>query len=440
MQQSKSSSRRGFLKASAALGAGAALASNLGVARSAHAAGSDTFRAVLIGCGGRGTGAAANALNAAENVKLVAAADAFPEQVETAISQLVKRYGDRIDVPVERRFAGLDAYKDAIAVDCDMVVIATPPGFRPPQYRAAIEAGKHVFMEKPLFTDAPGFNSVMETNKLADEKGLKVGVGLQRHHEPYYQETIQRIHEGAIGALSFLRVYWNMGNIWAKARKEGDTEMMYQVRNWQYFYYFGGDHIVEQHVHNLDVANWVMQGHPIEANGMGGRQRRDEFPDMGHIYDHHFVEFTYPNGVKLYSQCRQMPGCWDEVGEYAYGTKGMAVCASEITGENAWKYPGKAKINSKDKEHVDLHRAIVEGAAYNEGWHGATSTMTAVLGRMATYSGQKVTWEDAIAKGPSILPEILSFDANPPILPGPDGTYKHAVAMPGIFQPFEKLG
>jgi predicted dehydrogenase len=336
-----------------------------------------------------------------------------------------------MDVPDERVFSGFDGYKQAIDCGVDMVIIATPPGFRPMQYQAAVEAGKHVFMEKPLCTDAPGFRSLMETNKLAEMKGLKVGVGLQRHHEPRYIETIRRIKDGAIGKILFLRAYWNMGNIWARARKPGMTEMEYQVLNWQYFYYFGGDHIVEQHVHNLDVCNWVMDAHPVEANGMGGRQRRDEFPDMGHIYDHHAVEFTYPDGTKMFSQCRQTPGCWNHVFEYAHGTSGSADCSGVITGANPWKFSGP-RPDPKDQEHLDWNKAIRNNEKYHEGWHGAVSSFTAVLGRMAAYSGQAVPWDDAV-NAPSIFPKELTRDANPPIMPDPDGSYRSSVARPGLY-------
>jgi len=434
MSANRRPSRRAFLQNTGLGAASVALAGGLAIGRGAHAAGSDELKIALIGCGGRGTGAVANAFRVNHPMKLVAVADTFPIQCERAVTQLRKENAAKVDVPADRVFAGFDAYKAAI--DCaDYVIIATPPGMRPPQYRYAIEKGKHVFTEKPLCTDAAGFNSIMETNKLADEKGLKVGVGLQRHAEPRYIETIQRIHDGAIGALQFLRVYWNMGNIWAKAREANDTEMMYQVRNWQYFCYFGGDHIVEQHVHNLDIANWVMKGHPVEAVGMGGRQRRDEFKDMGHIYDHHFVEFTYADGTKLFSQCRQTPNCWNQVGEFAHGTKGWSDCCSKIEGKTTWKFNG-AKPNPYDQEHVNLVEAILKNTKYNEGWHGATSTMTAVLGRMATYSGNLVKWDDAVANAKSIVPEKLAWDVEPPMKPDAAGTYRAYVAQPGIYKAY----
>ena len=435
MDHATKSSRRDFLKRSAATAAGASLLGSLSVARSAHAFADDTIRVALIGCGGRGTGAAVNCLNVPDKLTLVAVADVFEERARAARAHVKKQHGEKVDVPDDRVFVGLDAYQKAVDCGVDMVVMASPPGVRPPQYKYAIEAGKHVFTEKPLCTDAPGFRMLMDANKLADEKGLKVGVGLQRHHEPRYQETIKRIQDGAVGDILFLRCYWNMGNIWTKPRQSGDTELAYQLRNWQYFCYFGGDNITEQHIHNLDICNWVMDGHPVEANGMGGRQGRDRFPDMGQIYDHHFVEFTYANGVKMFSQCRQMPDCWNQVAEFVHGAEGEADCSGSIRGKTDWRFDG-AKPNPYDQEHVDLVRAIRKDEKYNEGWFGATSSMTSVLGRMATYSGKVLQWDEVVEKAPAEVPELVSWDQKMPIMPDPDGSYKTSVAMPGVWTPF----
>ncbi|OHB80667.1 MAG: hypothetical protein A2V98_00140, partial [Planctomycetes bacterium RBG_16_64_12] len=436
MSDTKKRSRRDFLKGSAATAAGASLFGGLSLARSAHAAfADDVIRVALIGCGGRGTGAAINCLNVPDGLKLVAVADVFEERVQAARKAVAEKHPDKVDVPDDRVFFGLDAYQKAIDCGVDLVIMATPPGVRPAIYKAAIEAGKHVFTEKPLCTDAAGFRTLMEANELANQKGLKIGVGLQRHHEPRYQETIKRIQEGAIGEITLLRCYWNMGNIWTKPRQSGDTELAYQLRNWQYFYYFGGDNITEQHIHNLDIANWVMNDHPAEANGMGGRQGRDRFPDMGQIYDHHFVEFTYEGGVKMFSQCRQMPDCWNQVAEFAHGTQGEADLSGSISGENAWSFRGE-KPNPFDQEHVDLILAIRKGEKYHEGWYGATSSMTSVLGRMATYSGQAVRWDEVVQKAPAEVPELVSWDMKMPIMPDADGTYRSSVAMPGVWKPF----
>ncbi|MEA1952622.1 MAG: Gfo/Idh/MocA family oxidoreductase, partial [Planctomycetota bacterium] len=287
-------SRREFLKKSSVAVAGATAISSLSLARGAHAAEDNQMKVALIGCGGRGTGAAVNCLQTNKNTKLVAVADAFEDNAKKSANRLRKKFGDRVDVPGDRVFSGFDAYKSAIAAGADMLLIATPPGFRPTHYKAAIEAGKHVFMEKPCCVDAPGFRSLMETNKLADEKNLKVGVGLQRHHQATYVETIKRLQDGAIGDIQFLRVYWNGAGVWNRKRKPEQTEMEYQMRNWYYFVWLCGDHILEQHIHNMDVGNWVRgDEHPVEANGMGGCTARylDDLKGTGQIFDHHFVEF-----------------------------------------------------------------------------------------------------------------------------------------------------
>jgi predicted dehydrogenase len=416
--------------------AGASLVGGLSVARNAHAAyADDTIRVALIGCGSRGRGAASQCLDVSDSIKLVALADVFEARVQDARKIVSDKHGDKVDVPDERMFVGLDAYERAIDSDVDLVLIATPPGVRPAQYEAAVKAGKNIFMEKPLCTDAAGFRSLMKSNELAEKRGLKVVIGLQRHHQPNYQETVKRIQDGMIGEIMFLRCYWNMGNIWAKKREPGDTELAYQLRNWQYFHYFGGDHITEQHIHNLDVCNWVMDGHPAEANGMGGRQGRDRFPDMGMIYDHHFVEYTFDGGVKMFSQCRQMPNCFNQVAEFAHGTKGVAKCegAIDVGGKTVWKYEGP-NVNGWAQEHVDLIRAIRNDEKCHEGWYGATSSMTSVLGRLATYSGKVVNWDEVAEKGKAEAPELRSWDQQMPIMPDPDGTYKTSVAMPGVWK------
>ena len=430
-------SRRDFLKKSSVAVAGAAAVSSLSLARSAHAAEDNILKVALIGSGGRGTGAASNCLGMNKNTKLVAVADAFEDNAKNSADRLRKKFGDRVDVPGDRIFSGFDAYKKAIDCGVDMVLIATPPGFRPIHYKAAVEAGKHVFMEKPCCVDAPGFRSLMETNKLADEKNLKVGVGLQRHHQAPYVETIKRIQDGALGDVQFMRVYWNGGGVWNRRRKPEQTEMEYQMRNWYYFVWLCGDHIAEQHIHNMDIGNWIKNGHPVEANGMGGREVR-KFGgngDFGHIYDHHAVEFTYADGAKMFSQCRHIPNCWDNVSEAAHGTKGTSNCAGKIDGENKWRFRGDAS-NPYEVEHTELMAAILGNKKFNEGWYGATSSMTAVLGRMATYSGKVVKWDDAVAKGPNEMPEKLAWDANPPVLPDANGSYEGSVAVPGIYKAY----
>jgi len=449
-------SRRDFLKASTATAAGAMLAGGLSLARSAHAAGSDLIRVALIGCGGRGNGAAENCLDADPAIRIVALADAFEDRVQRVAKGLSAKYPDRADVPPDRVFSGLDSYQKAIDAGVDMIITATPPGFRPLIYSAAIKAGKHVFMEKPCCVDAAGFRTLMEANKLAEQKGLKVGVGFQRRHTPSYVETIERIHDGAIGKLLFLRAYWNGGGIWNRKREElakilgrEPTEMQYQVHNWYHFCWLSGDNICEQHIHNLDVCNWAQGGHPVEANGMGGCSLRylGEWKGTGQIFDHHFVEFTYADGAKMFSQCRHMAHTWGNVSEAAHGTKGESNCNGSIKGETEWtfraaekgegKRKGKARgksDNSMVQEHKDLIDAIRSGEKYCEGWHGATSSMTAVLGRMATYSGQVVKWDEAVEKGGGEFPAQLAWDAEPPVKPDKDGNYP--IPTPGVFKAY----
>jgi myo-inositol 2-dehydrogenase / D-chiro-inositol 1-dehydrogenase len=414
--------RRDFLKGTTTAAAGIALAGGLSLARSAYAAGGDELKIALIGCGGRGTGAAGDCLSSCANVKLVAVADAFADNAKGSLAELRKDEDLRkkIDVPEDRVFVGFDAYQKAIAAGPDIVLLTTPPGFRPIHYAAAIAAGKHVFMEKPCCVDAPGFRSLIESNKLADDKGLKVAVGLQRRHSREFLGKVKRIQEGLLGSIMAMRAYWNGGQIWVRSRQPGQTEMEYQMRNWYHFVWLCGDHILEQHVHNLDVCNWVKNDHPVLANGMGSCHVRNN-RGIGQIYDNHCVEFTYKDGSKLFSQCRQQPGTWDQVTQFVHGSKG----ATELPGNGSDGYA---------KEHVDLVNAIREGKKLNDGWHGATSSFTAVLGRMATYSGLEVEWDKAVEKGPNEMPAKFAFDADPPAMPDKDGNYPQPV--PGTYKPY----
>ena len=442
MSDKTNASRRDFLKGSTAVAAGVALASQVSIARTAHAAGSDVIKAALIGCGGRGNGAIEDSMNADPAIKVIAVADAFEDRVQGTAKRLREKRADRVDLPDDRVFSGLDAYQKAIAAGPDLIITATPPGFRPMIYAAAIAAGKHVFMEKPCCVDAPGYRKLMEANQMAEDKGLKVGVGFQRRHQPEYIETIKRIHDGAIGDIKLLRAYWNGGGIWNRPRKEGATEMQYQVDNWYHFCWLSGDNICEQHIHNLDIVNWTWakdgdpkKAHPVEANGMGGCLQRylGGNKGTGQIFDEHFVEFTYADGTKMYSQCRHIPNTFSSVSEYVHGCKGESNCAGWIKGEAEWRFRGEG-VNSMVQEHKDLIAAIREGKPYNEGWHGASSSMTAVFGRMATYSGKTVKWDDAVAKGKSEFPEKLAWDAPAPVNKNEAGDYP--IPMPGQYEPY----
>ena len=435
MSEAKKPSRREFLRSSSAVAAGAALAGGMSIGRSAHAAGSDVIKVALIGAGGRGKGAVDQLMNADENLKLVAVAEAFEDRAKATLEHLIKRHPNQVDVN-ERLFLGLEGYKGAIAAGADLVVLATPPGFRPMHYAAAVEAGKNVFMEKPCCVDAPGYLSLLKTSKLADQKNLLVGVGLQRRHEPRYIETIKRLQDGAIGDIPFTRVYWNGGGIWNRKREEGMTEMEYQVYNWYHFCWLSGDNIGEQHIHNLDVGNWIRgDAHPVEANGMGGCTARylGDLKGTGQIFDHHFVEYTYADGTKMYSQCRHMKNCFTSVSEAAHGCKGTADPSGKIQGKTEWKFDG-AKVSGHQQEQTDLVAALRAGKRYNEGYYGANSSMTSVLGRAANYSGKVVTWDELVEKGSSEMPAKLGWNDAPPVTKNEDGDYP--IPMPGIFNPY----
>ncbi len=433
------SSRRRFLQDSGVL-AGAAIAvwaTDLSIARSAHAAGNERFNIALVGAGGRGTGAAADCLRVAKHIKLVAIADAFEDRAQMSRKALQAMFGDQIDVPDERLFVGLDAYKNALACDVDLMVQGTPPGFRPLHYRAAIEAGKHVFMEKPCCVDAGGFRSLMETNKLADEKGLKVGVGLFRRHMQPYQDAMKKLHAGELGKIQFLRCYCNMMSWGAHPRQPGESELKYQLRNWRVFDWLGGGRLVEAHCHELDVMDWAMNGHPVECNGMGYRTPASSEPRFGTDYDHHFHEYTYADGTKMYSQCRQMNGCWEPITEHIHTDKTVVDLMGKIRISNV-RNRKEEVLSPYLQEHADLLDAIWTGKPYNEGWIGATSSFTSVLAREASYSGQLVKWDELAAQGPDYFPnDEITWDTKPPVLPDAAGRYDHAVPQPGIYRPLQ---
>ena len=426
--------RRDFLRSTSTAVIGGGLLGALSIERAAHAASSDTLKIALVGCGGRGSGAADQALTTFNQgpVKLVAVADVHPDRMNGSLNMLKKAHGDRVEVKEENKFIGFEAYKQAISM-ADVVILATPPGFRPMQFEEAVRQGKHVFTEKPVATDAPGVRRFLAAAEEAKKKNLKVGVGLQRHHQLGYLETMKRLHDGAIGDIVATRCYWNGNTPWVHPRAELEkqygrklTEMEYQMRNWYYFAWIGGDHIVEQHIHNLDVINWVKRGYPVSARGMGGIETR-KGPDYGEIFDHHAVEFTYEDGSICFSQCRHQLGCWNSVSEYAVGTKGKAsIDRYTITGDNAWRFRENEK-NAYQVEHDDFFDAIRNNKPYNEGENGAKSTMTAILGRMATYSGKVVEWKDAIDSKIDLFPEKLAWDAQPKPQPGADGWYPHAI-------------
>ncbi len=432
-ENQSSASRRNFIKGSSLLLAGGAMANTLPVARAAHAFGSDAIKIGLIGSGGRGSGAAEQAMNTTGGeVRLVAMGDIFADRMQQSYRSLQSKHKDKIDVTDDTKFVGLDAYKRVLDTKCDLVILATPPGFRPLHFEAAVEAGKHIFAEKPVATDAPGVRRFLAANEKAKEKGLAVAVGLQRHHEVAYKETIAKLKEGAIGDIIFCRCYWNQEGLWLRNREAGMTELEYQMRNWYYFNWLCGDHIVEQHIHNIDVINWLMDGPPAKAEGMGGRQVRTG-KEFGQIYDHHAVEFTYPNGVKMLSMCRHIPGCWNSVSEFAHGSKGWCDISKGViydrNNKKVWSTEGNR--GGHQEEHHDLFRMLRAGEKPNEGKYGAESTMTAIMGRMATYSGKELTWEQVLNSNLKLadFDNIKSFEDKAPIQPDENGRYE--VIQPG---------
>lgn len=404
-----------------------------------HAAnGNDQLKLGVIGCGGRGAGATQQAMKADDGTILYAMCDVNPETLNLAHDVLTKSMKERISVPEERRFTGFDGYKNVIS-ECDVVILATSPGFRPLHFEEAVNQGKHVFMEKPVATDVVGIKRVLAAGQLAREKGLKVGVGLQRRHQPAYRDWIGRIHDGAIGDLVTIRALWNGNSRPGKPRNPGEAELEYQIRNWYYFTWLSGDHNVEQHVHNLDVANWIMgDQHPVLARGMGGREVRNK-PENGQIFDHHFVEYEYADGTLLYSQARQIRNCWRSVSETAIGSLGqlhMDGQAFSMTGSNAESVRLRKREDGHQLEHYPLFKAIRENLDHNEAERGAMATMTGILGRMSTYSGQEVTWNDAMASDQRLVPDAFAdFNSAAPVLPDSEGRYP--TAQPGTTNPFE---
>ena len=401
--------RRDFVKTTAVAAAGVVLPSRLPL----YASQSSTIRVGVIGCGGRGTGAANDCLRATEGIEIVALGDLFPERITSCRANLTKlgtenpAIGARIKLTDDRCFSGFDAYQKVLASGVDMVILATPPVFRPEHLAAAIAAGKHVFMEKPVAVDAKGVRSVMASADLAKQKGLAIVAGTQRRHDVRYRAVIERVHQGAIGEVLSGQVYWNQGGLWMNARKPEWSDTEWQLRNWLYFTWLSGDHIVEQHIHNIDVANWILNAHPVRAVGVGGRQSRTS-PAYGHIYDHFAIDFEYPNGARVLSMCRQIDGSADHVGERFIGTKGRTDAARNIEGASPFRHEGEAR-NPYVLEHVDLIASIQAGAPLNEGRQVAESTLSAIMGREAAYTGQVVVWDELLNSKQDIVPPTIAF-------------------------------
>ena len=431
--------RREFVK-TAGLASGAILAAPLLSNANFYSGASDAIKIALIGCGGRGTGAAVQALRSKQNVKLVAMADAFKDRIDSAFKAITGDLSEAgitgdikqlIDVPEDRKFVGFDAYKQAIAL-ADVVILTTPPGFRPIHFEEAVNQNKHIFMEKPVATDPEGVKKVLAAAAVAKSKKLNVVVGLQRHYQNSYRELFKR--KDMIGEITSAQAWWNNDGVWVNQRKEGQTEMEYQMRNWYYFNWLCGDHITEQHIHNIDVINWFKGAYPVKAQGMGGREVR-KGKDNGEIFDHHYVEFHYADGSILNSQCRHIKNTMSKVDELIVGTKGKIFCGAanirDHKGGLLYQFDRKTENDPYQSEHDELFAAIAKNEyKFADAENGAKSTMTSILGRMATYSGKLVEWDKALNCGLNLQPSAYTWNTLPQSLPDANGQYK--IAVPGI--------
>jgi len=395
--------------------------------------GAEMLKVGLIGCGGRGTGAAVNALRADPNVKLWALADTFADHLESSLNSLLTSEDtadlrDKIDVPPERRFTGWDAYKGVIE-SCDVVLLATSPHFRPLHLRAAVEAGKHTFVEKPIAVDGPGVRHVRESCELAKQKGLSVVSGLCYRYEHKKRETVKRLQDGAIGELVAMHTTYNAGGLWLRERKPEWSEMEYQMRNWLYYTWLSADHIAEQHIHSLDKVAWIAGSYPVRCVSTGGRAERLG-PEYGHVYDHFSTVYEFKGGLKAFSYCRQFAGqVQTEVSDWILGTRGKCnVQAAEIDGGAGWNWKWRGKEDEPDdmyqNEHDELFAAIRAGTPLNNGQYMCDSTLMAIMGRMSAYTGQALTWEQAAASNEVLAPARYEW--------GPIET--PPVARPGVTQ------
>ncbi len=370
------------------------------------------IKAGLIGCGGRGTGAALNFLNAGPNLKIIALADLFEDRLESARTKLKEKKNNIVED--KNCFLGFDAYKKLLDTDVVYVILATPPHFRPMQFAAAVQAKKNVFMEKPVAVDPVGAKIIMATAKKAQALGLSVGTGTQRRHQRDYVATYKRIYEGAVGDIVSGNCYWNQGQLWYRNPRKEWTEMEYMIRDWVNWTWLSGDHIVEQHVHNIDVINWFSGMHPVKAVAFGARERRV----TGNQYDFFSVDFTYENGMHVHSMCRQINGCVNNVSERVQGSAGYSNCRNTIynpDGTVKWKYDyGKdengeerkrVKVSPYDQEHIDLVTSIRENKPYVEAENTAISTLAAIMGRISAYTGKEVTWEEMIQSDFQLIPK-----------------------------------
>jgi predicted dehydrogenase len=414
--------RRDFVKATTLAGAAVAAAA---ISKNVRAARADSLKVGLVGCGGRGLGAAANTIAGDPNVNITAIADLFPDVLERGREQLKVQLGDRMQATPSTCFSGFDAYQKLIDSGVDVVLLCTPPHFRPLHLKAAIEAGKHVFCEKPVAVDAPGVRSVLETVRKAQEKNLTIVSGLCWRYDYGVRETIARVLGGEIGDIVAIQENYLAGTLWNRARKPEWSDMEYQLRNWLYYTWLSGDHNVEQHVHSLDKALWLNGDEPpVSCFGLGGRQVRIQ-EEFGNIFDHHAVCYEWKSGVKCFAYTRQMRGAFGETEDFVLGTKGRAkILKNEIYGKDGqrlWRYKGESP-SMYDVEHKEMYEAIRAGKTINNGVYMTYSTMMAIMGRMACYTGQQVTWEEAMASVEDLTPPAYEFGPAP----------KVEVAVPGV--------
>ncbi len=438
--QQPDSNRRDFLKRSGVTLTTAALAS--AITARGHAGENNTINVALIGCGGRGTGAALNALSTTGPIKLVAMADAFDARLQSSYNSLSKRFGEQVDVPPDRRFVGLDGFRQAI--DClgkgDLVLLATPPAFRPQHLEYAVQKDCHVFMEKSFAVDAPGTRRVIRAGEQATSKNLKIAGGLMSRHYQPLEEAVARIHDGIIGDVITAWAYRAHGPVGFRPRVEGMSELAHQVQNYSCFTWVNGSFLLDWLIHNLDVCCWVKDAWPVAAQGQGGRQIRNE-PDQ--LFDHYAVEYHFPDGTRLFAQGRHMTNCWGFFGNIIHGTKGSAVLGEGITDpkiykghhqtadNQIWNFEGRA-ANQYQVELDRLVQAIRNDQPYNETLRSAKAGMTGILGRMAAESGKLITWEQAMASDLELAPGLddLTLDCPAPIQPNEHGAYP--IAMPGF--------
>lgn len=426
--QSSTCSRRQFLQRSAVAGATAYGA--VALARGAHAAGSDTIKIGLIGCGGRGSGAAANAMNSGKDVRLVAMADIFAERIEHSRKALQEKYPEQMQVTDETCFVGFDAYEKVIQ-SADVVLIATTSHFQPPYLAAAVAAGKHVFCEKPHGLDVPGLKQSMAAAEEAKKKGLCLVSGLCWRYDAGVQETMKRVQDGAIGEIIAIQECYLTNPYLIRERKPEWNEMEYQFQNWYHFNWLSGDQTAQQLIHSIDKASWALGDvAPKLAWGMGGRQTALG-PQYGDQFDHHAVVFEYANGVRVFAYCRDALGCFGTTSDIILGTKGQAFLPRKphIEGANPWKYQETKPVSMYDAEHRELFDAIRSGKTINNGDYMCTSSMLAILAQMVCYTGQRISWEDAMNSQASFSLPRYGWDVEPPVKPEANGEY--ATAMPG---------